>query len=90
MPIGAMGGGLRCVAASLSDMTTQGVASGERLVAIGTGQRGAPQMDGRDVLADVVVVHLHTTRGTSAGPLTDDARTPVPGMSIYVGLLQVV
>ena len=78
------------MATGFSDMATQRVASRERLVAGWAGERGAPQMDGGDVLADVVVIHLHAASGASTRPLTDDSRASIPGIAIYVGFLQVV
>lgn len=71
-------------------MATQRVASRECLVAIWAGERGAPEVDGSDVLADVVIVHLHAARGASARPLTDNPRASIPGVAIYVCLLQMV
>ena len=78
------------MAAGFSDMATQRVASRERLVAVWAGERGAPQMNGSDVLADVVIIHLHATGRASTRPLTDDPRASIPGIAIYVSFLQVV
>lgn len=47
-------------------------------------------MDGSDVLADVVIVHLHAAGGASARPLADNPRASIPGIAIYVRLLQMV